>query len=216
MLDKPRTLPAPYKNGTAKETTFRFVTSEQYLARERVARTKHEYIDGKEREMAGASRVHNLLTGKIITVLTMATEGQGDAEVYPSDMRVRIPATSRYTYPDVIAVVGEEPRFTDDACDTVLNPTLIVEVLSPGTQDYDRGDKFDNYKTIASLREYVLVSQTERKVEVFTRDAEGGWSETTTTEPAASVIIPSLGVSIVLADLYRRVPVSDAETETPA
>ncbi|MBC8143489.1 MAG: Uma2 family endonuclease [Armatimonadetes bacterium] len=205
VLDKPQKFPlAPYANGLSEDT----VSPERYLARERIALNKHEYINGKMREMSGASRVHNLLTGKIITVLTVASEGRDDCEVYPSDMRVSIPATNRYTYPDVIAVVGEEPQFTDDVFDTIRNPTLIVEVLSSSTEDYDRGEKLDHYKTIPSLREYVLVSQSEYKVTVSVRDATGAWQENSATALASSVSLDSLGVTVALADLYRRVGVA--------
>jgi len=205
VLDKPQKFPqTPRTNGIAEDN----ISPERYLAQERLALNKHEYINGKVREMSGASRVHNLLTGKIITVLTVAADGQDDCEVYPSDMRVFIPATDRYTYPDVVAVVGEAPQFTDGTFDTIRNPTLIVEVLSPSTEQYDRTEKFDHYKTIASLREYILVSQSEYRVTVFSRDAGGVWQENSITDLADGVTFATLDVTVALADLYRRITIA--------
>jgi Uma2 family endonuclease len=120
-------------------------------------------------------------------------------------MRVHIPATGLYTYPDVLVVCGE-PRLADDHFDTLLNPTLIVEVLSPTTESYDRGKKFEHYRTLDSLAEYLLVSQEERLVEQFVRQAGGSWLFTATAGPDGAVQLASLGCVLALSEVYDKVP----------
>jgi Uma2 family endonuclease len=126
-------------------------------------------------------------------------------EVYPSDMRVRVSATGLYTYPDVVVVCGE-PRLEDDEQDTLLNPSLIIEVLSPSTESYDRGKKFEHYRTLESLVEYLLVAQDEPRVEQFVRQPGGTWLFTATSGRDAVVHLPSLGCSLALAEIYDKVP----------
>ncbi len=199
---KPQRSPfAPYVNGLPEN----IVSPEQYLVQERLALDKHEYINGRVREMSAASRVHSITIGNIVTELNIALRSRADCEVYHCNMRVFIPATNRYTYPDVVAVIGEEPSFTDDVFDTVRNPTLIVEVLSPSTEEYDRNEKFGHYKTVPSLREYALVSQSECVVTVFVRDAVGGWQRNAVSGRENGVTLNSLRVTVALADLCRRV-----------
>jgi len=134
-----------------------FVTPEQYLEIERKADYKSEYHSGQVFAMAGASREHNLLVGSIVRRLGNLLDGR-PCETYPSDMRVLVSATGLYTYPDVSVACGE-PEFLDGSLDVLLNPLLIVEVLSPSTESYDRGAKFALYQRLPSLQEYVLVSQ---------------------------------------------------------
>ena len=134
-----------------------FLTPEQYLEIERQAASKSEYWQGEMFAMAGASREHNLLAGNLYVSLHQQLRRR-PCEVYQSDMRVWIPATGLYTYPDVVAVCGE-PRFTDDHVDTLVNPTFVAEILSPTTEAYDRGRKFEHYRKVESLQEYLLVAQ---------------------------------------------------------
>ena len=126
-------------------------------------------------------------------------------ETYAGDMRVHVPATGLYTYPDVTVICGE-PRFEDSEVDTLLNPTLLIEVLSPSTEGYDRGKKFAQYRTLESFREYVLVSQEEVRVEIFTRQDDGHWL---LSEEAGrleeTVPLASIGCELRLADVYERV-----------
>ena len=134
-----------------------FLTPEEYLAFERKATTKHEYLNGQIIAMSGASREHNLIT--VNTVNQLYTQLiDGACETYVSEMRVKHHQTDSYTYPDIV-VVCDEQRFEDDVFDTLLNPIVLIEVLSPSTEAYDRGEKFAHYRQIASLQEYIFVSQ---------------------------------------------------------
>src|SRR5215475_2138813 len=134
-------------------------TPEEYLALERQARCKSGYYAGEILPMAGASRWHNLIVANIVGELSLQLKGRF-CTTYPSDMRVKVSATGLYTYPDVTVICGE-PRFEDNQQDTLLNPTLIVEVLSESTEAYDRGGKFAHYRKLPSLMEYVLITQTK-------------------------------------------------------
>lgn len=178
-------------------------TPAEYLALERAAETKSEYLDGEIFAMAGASRQHNLITGSVVTRMTTQLESR-PCEVYPSDMRVKVPATNLYTYPDVV-VVCEEPRFEDAELDVLLNPTLLVEVLSPSTAGYDRGIKFDSYRTIESLREVLFIAQERVHVVHYVRQDDGTWLLTETRDPRGRVSLASVGASLVLSEVYAKV-----------
>ncbi|HEU4324036.1 MAG TPA: Uma2 family endonuclease [Roseiflexaceae bacterium] len=143
------------------------LTEEEYLAFERASTTKHEYYKGRIYAMTGASARHNLITGNTIASL----HGQfrrKPCRVYPSDMRVKAQQTGLNTYPDVVIVCGQ-PLFIDDALDTLINPTVIIEILSPSTEWYDRGMKFHHYRTISNLRNYILISQDAYRIEYYRR-----------------------------------------------
>jgi Uma2 family endonuclease len=186
----------------AVEPTRR-VTIEEYLAFERGSPTKNEFVDGEIFAMTGASRRHNLLTVNVASSLHAQLRGRS-CELYSGDMRVRVPATNLFTYPDVTIVCGE-PVFDDRESDTLLNPTLIVEVLSPSTEGYDRGRKFAHYRTVASLREYVLVSQEEVRLERFSCQEDGSWLLTEAAGLEEVLPLPSTGCELRLADVYERV-----------
>jgi len=149
------------------------LTPEEYLVKERKAEFKSEYRDGQIVAMSAANRKHNLITGNVAygfhTQLLERTD-----EVYISLMRIKVSDSTLYTYPDVV-VVCDEPRFEDNHVDTLLNPTVIVEVLSPSTEDYDRHEKFLSYQTLESLHEYILVSQSGVHVEQYIRQ-NGNWT----------------------------------------
>src|SRR5271165_4915242 len=145
-------------------------TPQEYLALERQAAYKSEYLDGNIIAMAGASREHNLITGNLGRSIGNQLEHR-PCETYASDMRVLVSKTGLYTYPDVSVVCGDA-LFLDDEKDTLLNPTVIVEVLSPTTEMYDRGKKSGHYRRLASLREYVLVAQDEVHVERYLRQGD--------------------------------------------
>jgi Uma2 family endonuclease len=149
------------------------VTPEEYLAFERASETKHEYADGEIFAMSGGTRAHSLIGSNIVGEVR-ALLSDRDCEVHGSDMRAKIPATGRYVYADASVVCGEA-RFEDEEEDTVLNPIVIFEVLSKSTERYDRGDKFESYQSLESLRDYVLVAQKKVRVEHFTRKADGTW-----------------------------------------
>ncbi|HEY2156987.1 MAG TPA: Uma2 family endonuclease [Isosphaeraceae bacterium] len=183
-------------------------TPQEYLALERRAETKSEFFDGEIFAMADVSREHNRIALNLASWLNTQF-GDGRCEAYMADMRVRVDRTGLYTYPDVIAVCGE-PRFEDAEVDTLLNPTLIVEVLSPSTERYDRGKNFGHYQRIESLREYVLVSQDAVFVERFTRQ-DGGWLLTSYLSRDDVVALESVGIQVPLKDVYARVDVHEGE-----
>lgn len=176
---------------------------EEYLAFDRQAETRYEYLNGQVVAMAGSSREHNLITANVIAALHPQLKGR-DCEIYPSDMRVRIPATKRYTYPDVVVVCGV-PEFADDEMDTLLNPTLIVEVLSPSTEGHD-WRKFSNFRTVPSLGAYLLVAQDRVHVERFTPHDDGRWILAEAGGLETTIDLPEIGCKLALADVYERVP----------
>jgi Uma2 family endonuclease len=181
-------------------------TPEEYLALERAAKYKSEYIDGYITAMSGVSREHNLIAGNMFATIHSQLKGR-PCEAYSSDMRVRTSPTGIYTYPDVSAVCGG-PQFLDDEVDTLLNPNLIVEVLSPSTENYDRGDKFVRYKAIASLREYVLVAQDEVLVKRFVKQGEE-WVRTEYRDLGVTLILESIGCANPLREIYAKVELAD-------
>jgi Uma2 family endonuclease len=149
------------------------VSPEEYLAFERSAEMRHEYADGEIFAMSGGTLEHSQTAGNVVRELGNAVSERG-CRVLTSDMRIKIASRGRYVYPDA-SVVCEQPIFEDDKRDTLLNPLLVIEVLSASSEAYDRGDKFRQYQTIPSVREYVLLSHTEPRIEVFTRQTDGGW-----------------------------------------
>ena len=150
-----------------------FITPEEYLKIERKAETKSEYWNGHMYAMAGATRDHARIVTNLVAALHARLKGKG-CNVYSSDLRVHIPATGLYAYPDVTIVCGEE-QFLDDQFDTLVNPILIVEVLSETTQGYDRGTKFENYRSLRSLIEYLTVAQDRAFIEQGVRQEGGLW-----------------------------------------
>jgi len=177
-------------------------TPEDYLAWERAQPEKHAFYQGEIFAMPGASREHNLLVTNLVRLLGNALLDK-PCEIYPSDMRVKVSMTGLYTYPDVSVVRGE-PEFEDNAVDTLLNPAVIVEVLSDSTERYDRGHKFEQYRTLQSLRDYVLVTQDRVLVEHFTRQPDGWWG---LRELRADdrLDLASVGCEIAVLNVYRKV-----------
>lgn len=179
-----------------------YYTPEEYLALERAAEYKSEYLDGAIFAMSGTSEIHNVIALNIARRLGNALEDR-PCRVYMSDVRVRVAASRLYTYPDVVAVCG--PReFADDQKDTLLNPAVIVEVLSPATETYDRGKKFAHYAWLPSLTDYVLVAQEEVRVEHFQRQGVG-WFLTICTALDEMLRLPSLDTDVPLAAIYKNV-----------
>lgn len=181
----------------------RFVTPEEYLAAERASETRSEYFAGEVVAMTGASRAHNLIAGNIHGLLWTQLRRR-PCEAYIGDMRVKVGLTGLYTYPDVVVVCGE-PDLEDEHVDTLLNPTLIVEVLSPSTERYDRGRKLEHYRKIASLAEYLLVAQDARRIEWYTRQESGLWSYRDTQEGQHTVELASISCGLELDEVYDRV-----------
>ena len=190
-----------------------YITPAEYLARERAAEFKSEYLNGEMFAMAGATREHVLVSGNVSRELGNQLRDR-DCEVYQSDMRVKVSPTGLYTYPDVAVVCGE-PQFEDAQLDTLLNPKLLVEVLSKSTGGYDRGAKFEHYRQIPSLAEYVLIAQDKHHVEVFTRQPDGRWLLWETNDPAATVRLASIGCELHMAEIYAKVPLAP-QTRQPS
>lgn len=191
-----------------------YLSAEAYLARERESEQRHEYCAGAIYALAGGSEAHNLILSNMITVLNNRL-WDGPCRVYPSDMRVLIPAADLYTYPDIAVVCGA-PRFEDEHHDTLLNPLLIVEILSPLTERYDRGRKFHHYMTIATLQEYLLVSQESCRVEQFVRMAQHQWLLTTYSDRGDTLALRSIEARLALAEIYNKVELKPpAPTPSP-
>jgi Uma2 family endonuclease len=181
----------------------RRLTPEEYLAIERKAEFKSEFYRGEMFAMAGASRRHNLIGLNIASSLLRQFAGRS-CEAYHTDMRVRVTATGLNTYPDVTVVCGKR-EFLDSHEDTLLNPTVLFEVLSPSTESYDRGRKFDHYAQVESLQEYVIVAQAKPYVVRFTREADEEWRVRMFSELSDSVDFASIGCKLSLSEIYDRV-----------
>jgi Uma2 family endonuclease len=177
-------------------------TEAEYLALERVSDRRHEFVAGSIVAMAGARPPHNMLAANMTAALVTLTR-RGPCVTMTSDQRVHVPATGLYAYPDVVLACGER-KYDGNEPPSLLNPSLLVEVTSDSTEDYDRGTKFLHYQAIASLQEYVIVSHREARVDHSRRLENGQWL-TTTSLGDARVELPLLGGSFELNDLYSGV-----------
>jgi Uma2 family endonuclease len=178
-------------------------TAAEYLAFERASDEKHEFFNGELFAMAGGTRNHSRIAANLIRAFGNVL-ADGPCSVNTGDLRIACP-TGLYTYPDLSIDCGR-PQMLDAVRDTLLNPVVIVEILSPSTERYDRTTKFDHYRTIPSLREYVLVSQDAPRVEHFARDdGTGGWRLTTVTDLGETVQFPALACGLAMADVYLKV-----------
>jgi Uma2 family endonuclease len=182
-----------------------YISEEEYLAIERAAEYKNEYVNGEIFAMTGASRKHNLINTNLISSLSAQLQDK-PCEVYPGEMRVKAPAARSYVYPDVV-VVCDEPEFEDDYFDTLLNPTLVVEVLSKSTESYNRLAKAAYYRTIESLIEYLLVAQEEYRVEQYVKQADARWLLSDVRSLESVLELKAIGCSIALRDLYNKVSI---------
>ncbi len=189
------------------------LTPEEYLALERKATIKSEYLDGQMYAMSGASREHNIVCGNIFVALHLQLQ-ERTCEIYSSEMRVKVSAAGLYTYPDIL-VVCDEPRFEDASVDSLLNPTALFEVLSPSTEAYDRGAKFGYYRQLDSMQEYTLVSQDVMRVEHYLRQKEQ-WILTEFSSPDDIVQLTSINCELPLREVYAKVefPPNDASRQT--
>ena len=180
------------------------MTPEAYLAFERAQLdAKHEFLNGDVIAMAGASRQHNRIVTNLVVSLGSQLRGR-PCDVYSSDMRVKIPTTGLYTYPDVIAMC-HDPQFEDEALDTLLNPSVIIEVLSPSTEAYDRGIRFAHYRSIDAMQIYILIAQDKPQVEIFRRQGKRDWLLSVVEGLDARVSLESIGCELALAEVYERV-----------
>jgi Uma2 family endonuclease len=178
-------------------------TPEQYLEMERRADYRSEYLSGEIFAMAGATEAHNLIVTNLVGELRSRLRGR-PCRTYPSDMKVEVGPSGLFTYPDVSVVCGE-PRFHDDRHDMVRNPKLIVEVLSASTEAYDRGAKFAQYRRLDSLTDYLLISPSEYRAELFVRQPDSQWLLSEVTGDQGVIVIASLACDLPMAEVYERV-----------
>jgi Uma2 family endonuclease len=179
---------------------------EEYLALERSSGTKHEYFNGEIFAMSGASSRHILIVTNLVTGLWSRLR-QGPCRVFSTDLRVKVDTTGLYTYPDVVVLCGP-PEFSDEQKDTLLNPALIIEVLSDSTKDYDRGGKFEQYRTIGSFAEYLLVAQDRPHVEHYIRQTDGSWVLHETNRLEDTIQLKSAPCSLPLSEIYDKIDFS--------
>ena len=176
---------------------------ETYLARERLSKEKHEYVQGRIYAMAGASRAHITIASNLGGMLYVKFRGT-TCQTVTSDMRVGIEESGVYYYPDLSVTCGE-PKFRDDAkVDTLLNPIALFEVLSPSTEQIDRSEKFDYYAKIPSLKLYTLISSVQPRVETFEAQSDGSWRREVFTNLTDTATLRPLAIEIPLTDLYER------------
>ena len=179
------------------------LTVAEYLAFERASESKHEFFDGELFAMTGGTPAHSLIASNFIREAGNALKDR-PCVVYTSDLRVKVNATGLYTYPDVTIVCGEQ-KFDDNQSDTLINPTIVVEVLSKSTASYDRGPKSKHFRKIDSLQALILIEQDSPVVEVYCRQSDGKWILTDATELTDSISIEPIGIFIPLAEIYRHV-----------
>jgi len=179
------------------------LTPEEYLVLERTAEYKSEYFAGELFAMAGASERHASIVANLMYMLVGQLKGR-PCKAYANDLRLKVSPTGLYTYPDVLVVCGT-PRFTDEQKDTLLNPVVLIEVLSESTEAYDRGKKFDHYRALTSVSDYLLVSQDQHKIEHFVRQPDNRWLFAAYTTLDDVVEIPSIACALPVRDVYDKV-----------
>ncbi len=192
-------------------TTRQQMTPAEYLAFERASETKHEYINGEIIAMTGASKNHNRIVSSVIAALYPQLANR-PCDIFPSDMRLKIHA-ELYTYPDVSIVCGKA-EFEEVETDTLLNPTVIIEVLSPSTAQYDRGVKFRHYRTLGSLQEYVMIAQDSVHLEHYVRQGDQ-WLLTDVDKPNVVVALASIDCTLAVSSVYEKVSFETEEQDNP-
>lgn len=179
------------------------MTPEEYLAFERASEFRHEYFGGEVYAMSGASEKHNLITLNIAASLHGQLRKR-PCKVYSESMRVKMKALRSYAYPDVVALCGD-PQFADDEFDMLLNPQVIIEVLSPSTEGYDKTGKFVHYRQLESLQEFLLVAQVAPHIEHYVRQTDGSWQLRDILGIHAQLTIDTIGCDLMLEDVYEKV-----------
>jgi Uma2 family endonuclease len=186
-----------------------FIPQEEYLATERASQERHEWYQGECFAMAGGTRWHNLLAGKIYAACVQHLAGQA-CTPYMADLRLYIESHQHYVYPDMLVVCQPEAYIADDM---VNDATIIIEVLSPTTESYDRGRKFLHYQSLPSLREFVLISQQSIQVEIFRRKPTGKWEYECLTQRSSTLTLETINYSISLEELYRDIALKKTERQ---
>lgn len=190
------------------------MTAEDYLAWERASPTKHEYFSGEVVAFAGASIDHAQIVLNIASLLHIQGRGQG-CRTLTNDIRVRVGAVKAYTYPDILIVCGEM-QFADEQKDTLLNPTVIIEVLSPSTTMIDRVQKLDLYTSLPSLQEYLLVAQHKPQIDQYVREADGSWRYKQYRVLDAELVLPSVGCAFSVSKVYENVTLTTEDSAPPS
>lgn len=185
-----------------------FIKPEEYLEVERKAEYKSEYYNGEMFALTGTSKEHSIISVNLTRILSNALLDK-PCQLFDSNMRVKVKESGLYTYPD-LSVVCDEQKFEDAELDTLLNPTLIIEILSESTENYDRGIKFVNYRQINSLKEYVLVSQKNVRIEKYLRQDESKWLLTEESDPEKTIELSSINCSFVLKEVYKNIKFNQA------
>ena len=185
------------------EPKTRLMTPAEYLSMERASEYRHEYFRGEVREVTGASREHNIIVVNISAELHRQLRKR-PCEVYANDMRVKVSATGLYTYPDIVVVYGT-PQLEDEHLDTLLNPTVLIEVLSASTEDYDRGKKFALYRRLDSLCDYLLVAQDRMHIEQYTRQPDSTWRFSEADQPDAKIVLAAIECELMLEEIYEKI-----------
>lgn len=191
------------------QTSKRYYTPEEYLELEEKADYKSEYRDGEIVPITGVTTNHNKIAGNFAASLKFALRGQ-DYDIYIGDVRLWIPRYRQYTYPDVMVIQGE-PLYTGTGTTTVMNPLLIVEVLSKSTKNYDQGDKFLYYRSIPEFKEYILIDQVRYHVMQYTKTLDGKWLLTEHESEEAVLELSSIEFQINLSDIYEKVNFEEGE-----
>lgn len=178
-------------------------SAQEYLAFERASKDKHEYFNGHVLALAGASLAHNDIVSNLIREVGNRLKDK-PCRILPSDIRIATPSGNSYMYPDATIVCGE-PQLIDDRFDTLKNPMVIFEVLSPSTEDHDRGKKFFHYRQIPSFTEYILIDSKDYFIEICQRQPDDSWKFDAIGDPYGALPIKSIGVQVPLEELYRNV-----------
>jgi Uma2 family endonuclease len=185
-------------------------TMEEYIELDKHSSGRYEYFSGEILDMAGASFSHNRIVSNLIQSVGIKLAGR-PCSVLPSDMRIKVPKALPYRYPDVVVVCGDPIIEEIQGLEMLVNPLLIVEVLSPATEAYDRGDKFHAYQSIESFQEYLLVAQDKPYVTQYVRQTSGAWLRSDIEGVESEVNLASLGFVILLGEIYRSVDFSSDE-----
>jgi Uma2 family endonuclease len=186
-----------------QEKVVNLITEEEYLEQERASKVKHDFYQGEIFAMVGASERHSLIVSNVIGELRSQLK-KTPCRVYPGDMRLKVRETGLYTYPDAMVICGKR-EFADDQQDTVLNPDVIIEILSDSTESYDRGWKFENYRKLSSLKEYVMISQNKRKIERYHKDGNGNWVLSESDEVNPAITIGAIDCRLTHSEVYDKV-----------
>lgn len=184
-----------------------YISQEEYLAAERLATNKHEYYKGEIFAMSGARIAHNMIFKNTFVDIANKLKGK-KCQPYGSDLRIHIPSNTLYTYPDISIICGEIDTL-DDTFDTATNPSVIIEILSESTRNYDKGGKFTLYRAIESLQEYILIDSESVMVEKFIRNADNSWQLTEYMTLEQKFSIATLAIELQLADIYNNVKLKE-------